>query len=308
MSTTPKIKCLQGLPLAMTSSGDRHLLKALETFCFIKSLWDDEDFPATARNVQHIANLSIRSTKTIWRRIDELIGLGWLRRKGSGDYLEHISWNYFRERYHIEHSRRYYFTPCQRVQLEYLIKAKVIKEKQDNIRFGYKAHVRRETIRAKMIQQVSGSLKAEAVAEHQLTNFLTEGKVYDPDTRYALSLQYTKRSKGEQLNGDLHFNYRTGTRIFGYQSDGGYAVLKRRLEQLGVIYRECRRVVVEKGTNTTTAARKTRLGFVKFDEEKRTLWLIRPDAIEVIPNCHVDDYNKQLSEAFARNEKPSKAA
>lgn len=307
MSET-KIKCLQGLPLAMASQGDRHLLKALETFCFIKSLYHDEAFPNTAAAKQEIAVLSLRSTKTINRRVEELQALGWLRRAGESDiYLEHVSWDVLRERYHIEHSRRYYFTPCQRVQLEYLIKAKVIKEKQDNIRFGYKAHVRRESIRAEMIQQVSVSLKAEDVAEHQLRNFLTEGRAYDSDARYALSLQYNKRSEGEQLNGDLHFNYRTGTRIFGYQSDGGYAVMKRRLEQLGVIYRENRRVKVDKGTNTTTAARKTRLGFVKFDEEERTLWLIRTDAIEVIANCHVDEYNKFLCDSFARNEKPAKA-
>jgi len=278
----------------MGEAGERHLLKALETFCIIKALYVDRPLPikkgaAEAQAVLSIAELSLRSQKTIKRRIAFLIAQGWLRQQADG--IHAISWEDLRERYSIRHYRFYHLRPCKAVQLEYLIKAKIFLEKKAHCKLGFKSHLRREALRAEMIKEVSGSLQNEVVAEHQLSNFLSEGKLYDPESSYALSLQYTRRDQ-EHLNGDLEINYKTTTRIFGYQSDGGAAYMKRTLARKGVIQVHQRRVEVAKGTNTTVKARKTRLGFVLWNKDLHRLELIMPDKVDVIPNAHVDQLHE----------------
>lgn len=274
----------------MGERGDRHLLKALETFCIIKSMYVDRPMPAKCTSaVQDIAQLSLRSAKTINRRIKYLIGQKWLRAQPDG--LHAISWETLREQYGIKHYRFYHLRPCHTVQLEYLIKAKIFQEKKQHCKLGYKAHLQREKLRAEMIEQVSGSLSSETVAEHQLHCFVSAGKLYDQDARYALSMQYTRRDE-EHLNGDLEINFKTTTRIFGYQSYGGAAYMKRTLQRKGVIQVTSRRINIANGTHTTLKSRKTRLGFVLWNQDERKLQLVMPDKVQVIPNNAIDSYAK----------------
>lgn len=298
MTAPATIKLLQGLPMAMGERGERHLLKALETFCIIKSMYVDRPMPvnntvkglhASHESVVEIALLSMRSAKTIKRRIETLIDCKWLRIDQSG--LHAISWETLREQYGIRHYRFYHLKPCKTVQLEYLIKAKIFHEKKQHCKIGYKAHLQREKLRAEMIEQVSGSLSSEAVAEHQLHCFVSAGQMYDDDSRYALSLQYTRRDE-EHLHGDLEINYKTTTRIFGYQSDGGAAYMKRTLQRKGVIQITARRIDLGNGKHTTLKSRKTRLGFVLWNEDLRKLQLVMPDRVDVIPNNSVDAFAK----------------
>ena len=290
MTAPATIKLLQGLPMAMGERGERHLLKALETFCFIKSIYVDRPMPAKcAEAVQYIAQASLRSAKTIQRRIALLVEEKWLRPQPDG--LHPISWETLREQYAIRHYRFYHLKPCKTVQLEYLIKAKIFHEKKQHCKIGYKAHLQREKLRAEMIEQVSGSLSSEAVAEHQLHCFVSAGQMYDEEARYALSLQYTRRDQ-EHLHGDLEINYKTTTRIFGYQSNGGAAYMKRTLQRKGVIEVTSRRIDLGRGKHTTLRARKTRLGFVLWNEDERKLQLVMPDKVEVIPNNAIDAYAK----------------
>lgn len=289
MKPTPKIRCLKGLPLAMGMAKDRHLFKALETFCFIKAYCLTENFIATPANIRQIAQDSRRSEKTIGRRIDILVENGWLRLVGSRTY-EHISWDQLRCKYNIQHERFYHITPCQRVQTEYILKAKVLSEKRQHCELGYRVHLQRKPFDAEIIERVTGSLKGETVAEYQLDNFLSEGRLFDAEASATLSMRYTDR-RHEHINGDFEINYKTGTKIYGYQSYGGYAVMKRRLHSLGVIVVETRRYVVPKGTNTTLKKRKTRLGYVKFEADLNQVHLIRPDKITVTPNVHIDALN-----------------
>lgn len=297
MKPTPKIRCLKGLPLAMGLAGDRHLFKALETFCFIKAYCLKENFVATCSNIRQLAADSGRSEKTIVRRIEVLTEQGWLRQVNGkrNKVYEHVAWDVLRIRYNVQHERYYHITPCKRVQTEYILKAKVLSEKKQHCEFGYRVHLRRKPFDAEIIQQVTGTLNGETVAEYQLDNFLSEGKLFDAEAASALSLRYIDRRQ-EHINGDFEFNYKTGTKIYGYQSYGGYAVMKRRLHSLGVIIVEQRRVVVPKGKNTTLKKRKTRLGFVKFERDLNEVHLIRPDKITVTPNVHIDALNSFIEQ------------
>jgi hypothetical protein len=273
---------------------DRHLFKALETFCFIKAYCLKSNFNASPANVATIATESRRSTKTIKRRIELLVAQGWLRPIGNSMY-EHAAWDTLRIRYNIRHTHFYHLKPCKTVQLEYLIKAKVFSEKKTHCEFGYRVHLRRKPFDAEIIKQVSGTLRGEVVAKHQLENFLWEGKSYDAEASSALSLRYVHRNENH-INADFEINYKTGTKIYGYQSYGGFAVLKRRLIALGVIERESRRTVIAQGHNTTLKKRKTRLGFVKYERDLRQVHLIQPDKITVVPNVHVDARNEAIKQ------------
>lgn len=298
MSAPVTIKVLQGLALAMGEAKQRHLLKALETFCVIKSMYVNRPMPvcsaagkapaALPQAVQDIAELSLRSTKTIKRRIQLLTEEKWLRMMPDG--LHAISWETLRAQYGIKHYRFYHLKPCKAVQLEYLIKARIFAEKKLHCKLGYKAHLLRAKNRAEIIRQVSGSLNSEVVAEHQLNNFLSEGKLYDSDSAYALSLRYTKRDQ-THLHGDLEINYETTTRIFGYQSWGGAAYMKRTLQKKGVIEVETRAIELAKGKHGSKDSRKTRLGFVWWSCDTKRLLLLMPDKVNVIPNAHVDGFH-----------------
>lgn len=296
MNRPAHIKVLRGISTAACAAGERHLLKPLETLFYIKSIYVDRPFPDTNEARQELAEISKRCTRTIKRRISLLIELKLLRKEADG--LHAISWNDLRERYELEHTKFYQIPISKHVQLEYFVKAKVINEKKQHCEHGFRATRKRENIRAEVIKEVCGSASAEAVAEHQLNHFVNEGAGYAGDADWALSMLYKKRDT-TFLNGDLEINYRTGTRIFKYNSDGGFAALKRSLKAKGVISVEQRRVALKRGTHTTTAARKTRLGFVKWNEELRRVELIRPDKITVVPYKYVDqvfELNKQLNE------------
>ncbi len=301
MNQSAHIKVLRGISTAACAVGERHLLKPMETLFYIKSIWIDRPFPDTNEARQELAEISKRCTRTIKRRISLLIELKFLRKEADG--IHAISWSALRERYDLDHTKFYHIPISKHVQLEYFVKAKVIDEKKQHCEYGFKATRQRENIRAEIIKEVCGSASVEAVAEHQLNYFISEGQGYTGDADWALSMQYQKRDT-KFLNGDLEINYKTGTRIFKYSSDGGFAALKRSLKAKGVIAVEQRRIALTRGTHTTTRARKTRLGFVKWNAELRKVELIRPDKITVVPYKHVDQVfllNKQLNERMNEN-------
>ena len=240
-------------------------------------------WPTVSGSAQTASN---RSTKTIKRRIATLVAEQWLR-PVSPNFFEHTSWEALRVTYNISHNKFYHITPTKHVQIEYILKAKVLLEKKEQCKIGYTFHLKRRPYDAEIIERVSGTLKGEAVAEHQLRNFITEGIVYDEEERGALSLRYAHRNE-THLNGDTEFNFKTGTKIFGYQSWGGFAVMKRALVKRGVIVVESRRTRITRGTNTTLKKRKTRLGFVKYEKDLGDAFLIQPDKITVVPNVHID--------------------
>ncbi len=294
------IKVLKGISTAVCAAGERHLLKPLETLFYIKALCVDRPFTNCPEALLKLTEISKRCRRTNKRRISTLIEHGFLRPDASG-HLHAISWNDLRERYNLLHTKFYIIPISQHVQLEYFIKAKVIAEKKQHCQLGYQANLKRNALRKEMIKEVCGSVKPDSVAEHQLECFIKEGRGYTEDAEYILSMQYRNR-KETFLNGDLEINYKTGTKVFGYQSNGGFAALKRSLKAKGVISVQPRRTTLARGTHTTVKSRKTRLGFVLWNEKERIVELIQPDKITVVPYVHVDTVfllNKQLNQRMS---------
>lgn len=295
MGTPAVVKVLKGLPLAIVSAGERHLLKAFETLFVIKAMYPRKPMPmhtADMRNasIQQVASYSQRSTKTIKRRLITLLNEGLLQRVATG--LVPISWDKLRERYKIQHEHFYHIKQVENVQLEYMLKAKVFQDKEQHCRLGFIAQREGNRIRKEVLKQVSNSLDCESVAMHQLECFHSEGKRYDDDEAYALNTYY-HRKDDKVLRGDLAINYFTIHKMFGYKSYGGVAKLKRYLEGKGVISVRKRKETLTKHTHTTNASRITRLGFVKWNKEQRIVELIMPDLIAVTATANVSTLHLQ---------------
>lgn len=283
------IKCLKGLPLAIAEAGERHLFKAFETLFILKAVCPDRPFTCTGSNIAHIAALSGRSEKTIERRLDQLARAGLLERTGrKGLVCTPISWDKIRERYGIKHSHHYHIRFVEGVPIEYILKAKVFQDKEAHCKKGFIAQIEGNRIRKEVIEGVSGDAYSDTVAKHQLDCFYSEGRKFQQDEAYALSTNYYHRDKKEKmLRGDMAINYGTIKRIFGYSGNGSVAKMKRCLQEKGVISVTKRVLNLPKHTITTTAARTTRLGFVKFNEDIRELQLIMPDSITITPNVDI---------------------
>jgi hypothetical protein len=281
-----KIRLLKQLPLALAGPEQGKLFKMLETLCIIKALWVDAPMPLTPEGKQEIATASNRSTKTIGRRIDELVEIGWLKVRDSLFSADHISWDDLRTHYNIQHTHFYHIETVPGVRLEYIIDSKQDAEKLSQCEYAYHHKVDRNPELREIIETVASDAHAVSrVANHQLQCFKFQGTLYDADQRYALNLHYTNKTD-KLLNADIALNYRSWSKLKGYSSRGGYAKHKRKQQQRGLIAitKRVEDLPNESPGPTTRAARYyTRAGFVQFNPEAQVLQLTQPDLIRVLP-------------------------
>lgn len=289
-----KVRLLKQLPLAMHVEGkeQRRLFKLLETLCFIKALWIDEPYRDTPAAQQELATASGRSTKTIGRRIDDLVEQKWLhpRLKAHGlrraTSYDSISWDALREKYSIKHTHFYHIETVPGVHLEHIIDSKQDQEKLNQCEHAYHNRIEQNPELKEIIETVAGNAhNAQHVATHQLRNFKFQEILYDADQRYALNLHYTHKEE-KKLNADFALNYNRWRKLKGYGSRGGYAYHKRMQQQRGLIT-ITKRIEdlppTPPGPTTREERYHTRLGFVRFNKFLQLPQLIQPDLICVLP-------------------------
>jgi hypothetical protein len=290
MHNPSSIKILKGLSLAIAA--EQQAFKLLETLAFIKAVWVSQPMPNTLAARGILAELSLRSTKTINRRINALIGIKWLHKCGHG--YEAISWSDLASKYHIRHKHFYYVKIQEHVKLEYILQSKVIAEKKSQCKAAFNYRLSNAQSFKDEMKPVTGSVSSEAVATHQRQFFLVGGRGYSSEAKETLSTIYL-RKESKMLRGDTNVSSGTLKMIFAKRGHGSIAYKKRRLQYLGLIEVRKQTFNIDNGIHTTKASRRTRLGFVKWNETDQQLQLIQPDDIQVLGIMG-------LSERFLRNQ------
>lgn len=290
-TTTLKVKVLKGLPLAIMGMGSQ-MFKLVETFSFLKAIYPEGRFSDVTKAAKVVSSASLISPKTFKRRISALIAENLVSKKSDGNYYL-SSWEDVAARFQIRHCRFYIIQSSKHVKLEYILRNKAMQEKEAQCGSACVKRIRGNQFIKEMLEPVTGSIHPESVADHQLTCFLSEGKLYDQEAAFALSMRYHKEEE-KIIRGDVAMSYRTLNRLFGFESLGGFAYWKKKLCQSGLQYVEKRRQVLKNGTNTTSESRRVRLGHVWYNRQQHVAELIMPDKIHHLPMKGLDDRFEKL--------------
>lgn len=222
-----------------------------------------------------------KSYKTVGRLVAKLITAELAAVDESG-YVVLKSWQDLQTRFEFKrfHFHRVEFN--EECKIEYVMYSVVIKEQAAKqaracqIRIASNQYLKHEW------QSVAGSsVMARDVAHHQLACFVSAGRTYAQEQHYLLSLRYYKKEE-ELVRGDTATSTRKFNRMFGYKGHGSFTYMKRKLRDNGYVRVEHRIHKLRNGIATNAESRRTRLGFVRWDNEERVLELIQPDYIEPV--------------------------
>lgn len=273
-----KIKIPKGLSLAI--SGNRRLKKALDTWLILKAIHEDGAIQIPRKGGKDIVCRNLAADhraafgvcyKTISTRITWLIQNGYIRDTGHG--WELISWIDLGRKLNLPFCNRFYHVKPSGVKIEYILDQKTIDEKIQQCREAYRFKLKYTPGLEYEIEKIAGSANASAVYSSQFDAYYRNGCGFSENEYYVLM---------KILNPDFALNYRSLSRLFGYNAKGSMAYRKRKLQALGLINITPRVYEVSPDGKTTPGSRKFMMGTVKYFRPVKKLGLLLPDKIEIL--------------------------
>lgn len=301
------VKVMKGVCLAAAGRGPG-FLRLLETFFLIKAIWVDRPMPNTPAAVQELATASKLSTKQIKRRLSGLEQIDFIRAFHGRGY-DALNWKALAADFGIKHIHFYHIKNSEHVKLYHILDAKVDYEKQKECAVAIRNRVRSNPITQEVFQEVAGSrFYPGSLANHQLNYLLTRGMAYSntEDADLVLSTRYrghhSDKTKEKILRGDTALSSRTLSRIYNYSGHSAIAYKKRKWQRLGICAVTKRTEPISDGLYTSKAARKHRLGWIRYNNKISSLELVMPDLIEHLPLSSIDHRFERMQQLMQQQQ------
>lgn len=256
----------KGLPVKIGCS--KHHRKSLSLLFCIKAHCDAGRFKKTKILQQHYAGLARICYNTFLTHLVHLGQLGLV--KVEGGYLYLASWEQIADKFELKGTLRFYHisSPTGKTKLEDILESLAMREVMDKNKAAFYFYLLMHPEVKETLQRVVGSANRSDVLRSQLENFLTAYGDISKSDAYDLTL----------FRADNNVSYRYWSHFFVYNSKGGFAYKKRKLEALNLIEVERERKAVL-NHHTRRDSRRCILGSVNWDSRIKKPVLTLPDAI-----------------------------
>lgn len=262
MLTSKKIKILKNIP--SIAAGDKSLLKAFETFFYLKHHYDAGIISSYSKNAGKLAGCCHISERTLWTRISLLKRYKLAKVKEGRLIL--ASWDDICTKFKTK--KYFYYAKFKDVQLELVLEAKALFESKKRMQAAYKLKINNNPGLKQELCRISGSkeFSRRAVLRCAMQSFT------NPELYNAAEIEMlTAHNSDDNLNcfsiAEM-FNNRTSSR------SGTYT--KRKLVAAGLIRVEHRRM------ESTVRQRQTPIGCVYYSRPTKRTFAIMPDNIDII--------------------------
>lgn len=248
--------------------------KAVDSLLMLKHLLPHGYMCADTKGLQALENDLGISYKTIQRRLFTLKNLGLVTYKG-GKMVHFASWVTMRQITECSATSFYNYNIdlLKIVSIEHQLEALAINEYQEQCKKAYYTKINKDDLKSVIIERAFDGVKpfesfTEAVTIAHLADYI-QGRNKESYYLY------------EYNRSDAQIGYKRLTQLFGYNSWGGMAYKKRKLQVMGLIDVQKRQIEFDRSLHTNTQARKTVLGSITYQKATGKLQLTLPDSIKI---------------------------
>lgn len=259
-----KIKVLKEIPTKISSV--KPLIKAFETYSYLKYYYTNGIITNCTRNQHSIAKMCNISVRTLWTRI-QLMKDFKLATVINGN-ITLAKWDTVCEKFSIR--KRFYYIKINNdnennCKLEYIIKLKALQEAKKRMQTAFKFKVKESSILYNEFCRITGAEDGKLSRRAVLNNAIN---CFQNPSAYTLDQQYFLLNS---FNSDDNLNCRTIANMFNNFSASSGTYLKKILEKHGFI------TIEKRIYESVQRCREAIMGTVYYSRPTKNTILIMPD-------------------------------